>query len=301
MRHKPLVAAAGFALLVLGGLLIARPNALTGEAGGAGCEGTTQAADFELARSEARYLVMEVGVALALSVAQTDRFVGLGEPLLASAAAGQSPPTNCYSTQVVSTTPSTPKVKIDFSNCPGETGTLEMGLASGLPAGVDPATLPPEVAAAAAPDVPAGAVRYDMVMTGTKTSGVLLEGGFQLTTGTGAAEALDLDINFAFLDYSGDLDVDGSIDASSGVDAVTMAGTFVSSGGLTWNIEASNLGVVEGCRGLKSGRMVGTYEGGELGKVQVVATFDGSCDGCATIQIDGADAPKICIPEQLSL
>lgn len=299
MRQKPLIAAAGFAVFALGALLVARPGALTGEAGAAGCEGTNAAADFELARSEARYLVMEVGVALGIAIAQTDRFVELATPLISTAAAGQTPPAACYATQVIPQQSANPKVKVDFSNCPGETGSVEMGMAAGLPAGVDPSMLPPEVVAAAG-DLPQGSVQYDMLMTGTKTSGVLLEGGFKITT-TAATSALDMDINFDFLDYSGDLDVDGTIETAEGVDSVTMAGTFVSSSSLTWTIEASNLGVAEGCRGLKSGRMVGTYDGGEMGKVEVVATFDGACDGCANITVDGAEAPKICIPEQLSL
>jgi hypothetical protein len=301
MRRKHWLAAGVFAFLALGALLLVRPGALTGEAGGAGCEAANSLADAELARSEGRYLVMEIMVALALGLEQADRYIGIAEPLLTdSGAIAASNQENCFQSQVVTASQATaPKLKVDFMNCPSESGRFEAGIAMGPPEDVDPATLPPQVAATFA-DLPPGTVVYDLAMYDTKPYGVLLEGSIKLTDSPDS-ERITTDLSFDFLDYSGSLAVDGTVVRNAALSSITMAGTFRSSGGLDWAVDGSDLGVEETCRGLKSGRLTGTYGGDGGAQVQVVASFDGSCDGCAAITLDGVEEPKVCIPEALAL
>jgi hypothetical protein len=300
MRRKPWIAAGVFAAAAFVALLVVRPGVLTGEAGGAGCEAVENFADAELAREEARYLVMEVMVGLALGLDQVDRYIALAEPLLADAASIETAnQQNCYRSELLPTTQNQPKVRVDFQSCPQESGRLDVGLAVGLPEGVDPNTLPPEVREQVA-DLPPGAQAFDLTMVGTKSNGIPLEGNMRLVE-AGGSQTVEGRLQYSFLDYSGDLALEGTIEGTEAARSVTMTGTFESSGSLHWTLEGSNLTVVDGCRGLKAGRMVGRYDGGAQGAVDVVASFDGSCDGCAKITVDGVEKPNICIPDMVQL
>lgn len=300
MRRKPWIAAGVFAALALVTMVVVRPDVLTGEAGGAGCEGANNFADAELARGEARYLVMEVMVGLALGLDQMNRYIDLAEPLFQDTAAiPAANEANCYKSEVVQTPQTPTKLKMDFQSCPQETGRIEFGMAVGLPEGVDPATLPQEVRDQLA-DLPPGASAYDLSMVDTKSNGIPMEGNIRITD-TGGSQAIEGRLAYSFLDYSGDMTVDGTIESSDTADVVTMVGTFESTGGLHWTLEGSNISVTDGCRGVKAGRLVGRYDGGDLGNVEVIATFDGDCDGCANVTVDGVEKPEICIPEMVSI
>ncbi len=287
MRRKPWIAAVGFALLVGVALVLVTPGALTGEAA-AGCAPGDDLAAAELAKSEGRYLVMEMMVVLGLTLEQADKYIEIAAPL---ATPGATTGEACYSAeQLPGATQTSAAVRVDFTSCPGESGSIELGVEVPVPpAG---STSPPDP----------NAVHYDLAMYDTKPYGVLLEGNLGIDN-TSSSETMTTDLSFDFLDYAGALAVDGTVerDDAAQTQTVTLAGTLSSVGGLDWDVQGSNLAVAEDCRGLAGGQMTARYGNELVDEVLVVATFDGTCDGCADVTIDGVPKPEICIPDILQL
>ncbi len=285
-----------FAALIGGALLVASPDTLTGEAG-AGCAGG-QLADGEMARAEGRYLVMETMVALALGLEQADHYIELAAPLATQGATGveNASEDNCYAAELIESEQLGGAVRVDFRDCPNETGTIELSVGAELPQGL-PDGLPDDVARE---ELPPGSVVYGLSMQDTVRYGVLLEGLMGIEQ-TPESESLRTDLSFDFLDYTGNLAVAGPVERTETTTSVTMVGTFSSVGGLDWEVQGSNLVVADGCKGLKSGRLEAHFSNEQVVDVTVVAEFDGSCDGCASVQIDGVEKPRVCIPEELAL
>jgi hypothetical protein len=326
MRRKPWVAAVGFAVLAGAGLVFTNPKVLTGDAGGAGCT-PEDYADSQLAKQEGQYLVMEVMVALALGLDQaydvldatgdiTDDPTTLTDPV----ALARINEENCYSVAVTDATAVSANVGIDFGSCSDRSGRVEMAVATEYPQGFDPSTLggldgtdvprdvdPGDLPSDLPSDLPAGAapvaVAYDMTMFDTQRFGVLLEGliGFTQPADEDAPQGLRTDLSFDFLDYAGTLTTTGTLRSEGDDSDVDFTGTFKSVGGLDWTVDATGLRVNADCKGLKAGRLVATYSNPAIDLVEVVATFDGACNGCAQVEIDGRKVSDVCIPEALGL
>jgi hypothetical protein len=338
MRRKPWFAAVAFALVAGAALMFVNPKALTGEAGGAGCA-VDDFADAELAKQEGHYLVMEVMVALALGIEQGNGYlemtqdfgdnpVAMNDPIALS----NSNQNNCYQTEITDSTVTGAVIKIDFGNCTDEKGRIEVAVAAQYPQGTDLSALegllngggdiPSEIPADFDPenpgDLPAeipedipedvdpedfvpDAVSYDLTMYDTESYGVLLEGllGYTQPTEEGAPQGIRTDLSFDFLDYAGTLTTQGTMTVDGDTSVLDFTGAFRSVGGLDWNVDARGLGVNADCKGLLSGELVATYSNPAIEHLEVVATFDGSCDGCAHVTIDGREVSDICIPEAL--
>lgn len=245
---------------------------------------------------------------------------------------------NCYATAIEDASLMGAKLMVDFGNCPDETGRIEIALAVEYPEGTDlslldglggddipseiptdfdpenpddlpgdlpsdlPEDLPTEVPEDIDPDdyLPV-ATAIDLVMFDTERYGVQLEGGLGFTQPTteGAEQDVRTDLSFDFLDYAGTLTTEGKLRVDGDTSEVDFAGTFRSAGGLDWVVDATALQVNADCRGLMSGQLVATYSNPAIDEVKVVATFDGACNGCAQVEIDGRKVSDICIPEAL--
>ncbi len=336
MRRKPWVAAIGFAVLAGAALIFVNPRALTGEAGGAGCT-PEDYADSQLAKREGQYLVMEVMVVLALGLEQgneymevADDFTGDLSRLNDPVALANANEANCYQTTISDASLLGAKLDVDFGNCSDQSGRIEIAVAAEYPQGTDlsalgglnggdipgeiPADFDPENPGDLPADVPADlpedfdpadleptAIAYDLTMYDTQRYGVLLEGGLGFTQPAeeGAPQGLRTDLSFDFLDYAGTLTTQGTLRQQDNTSVVDFAGTFKSVGGLDWEVDASALTVQEDCKGLLSGELVATYSNPAIEHMEVVATFDGACNGCAQVSIDGRKVSDVCIPEAL--
>lgn len=282
-----------------------------------------------------------VALALGLEQAQEYRGVAeefTSDPLNMNdpVALANSNENNCYQTQIEQSEIASATVKVDFGNCSDQQGRIEVAVAAEFPQGTDlsqlnglnggdiPSEIPTDVDPNNPPDdIPADlpddlpedlpedinpddfiptAVSYDLVMYDTERYGVLLEGLIGFTEpAEGDTQAIRTDLSFDFLDYSGTLTTTGAVTTDEGVSSVDFRGTFKSAGGLDWEVDADGLEVSEGCKGLRAGTLTANYSNPAVDNVEIVATFDGACNGCAQVQIDGRKVSDICIPDALGL
>jgi hypothetical protein len=320
MRNKPWVAAVGFAVVAGAALMFVNPKALTGEAGGAGCT-VEDYADSQLAKREGQYLVMEVMVAGQF----TDDLSSLTDPVALS----NSNQNNCYATTINDASLLGAKMAVDFGSCSDQNGRIEIAVAAEYPQGTDlsalgglnggdiPSEIPPDFDPENPGDLPADvpsdlpedldavdieptAIAYDLTMYDTERYGVLIEGLLGYTTpSAGGEQDVRTDLSFDFLDYAGTLTTRGKLRTDGDTSEIDFTGTFKSVGGLDWNVDATGLKVNPDCKGLMAGELVATYSNPAIEHLEVVATFDGACNGCAQVAIDGRKVSDVCIPEAL--
>jgi hypothetical protein len=310
IRRKPLVTGASIAILVGAGLLIANPKLLTGDAGEAGCGAVDDLVDKETAYGEARFLATEVMVTLALGLDRVDNYIATVEPLVESpVAVSQSNQSECYQATVLELEPpATGKLQLDYANCSDDTGLVVVAIEKEYPdledIELDPdAPMDPETGQPQLPDpssIEPLSVKYELEMEEVTTSGVQIEGSVRVDEISEEERNFTTELSIDFLDYAGTLLADGSANYQEGNATVVFAGTFRSVTGLDWKITASDLVLQDGCSGAKSGSIIGTFENSVGEPLEVVSSFDGSCDGCANITVGGAEQQPICIPEMIA-
>ena len=109
---------------------------------------------------------------------------------------------------------------------------------------------------------------------------------------------LQTQLRASLLDYEGVAEFSGpwSLDADAGTTTLNLTGGFLSINKVTWAMEIEDLVIGGDCLGGKSGSINATYTG-PAGTVAMTAEFNGSCDGCVPITIDGQSAGESCLPE----
>tara|TARA_B100000029_G_scaffold291910_1_gene285476 strand:+ start:161 stop:1231 length:1071 start_codon:yes stop_codon:yes gene_type:complete len=114
-----------------------------------------------------------------------------------------------------------------------------------------------------------------------------------LTKGT-----LETDIATSVFDYAGTAVLAGpfSVDPDTMQSTINLDGTFTSTTGLEWEIIINDLVIGGDCLGAVSGNINAIYDG-PSGRVDVVATANGACDGCIQMEVDGVEQPDLCLPD----
>jgi len=127
------------------------------------------------------------------------------------------------------------------------------------------------------------------------TEGALSATGLPLSLTQGT---LQTDIATSVFDYAGTALLEGpfSVDPETMQSTINLDGTFTSTTGLEWEIIINDLVIGGTCLGALSGNINAIYDG-PSGRVDVVATANGTCDGCIQIQVDGMDQPDLCLPD----
>ena len=102
----------------------------------------------------------------------------------------------------------------------------------------------------------------------------------------------------SLLDFQGTAMVAGSVDLDldNGTTRLNMGGTFRSVTGLEWEVFINDLVVGTSCIGALSGNINAIFDS-PAGRVDVIATADGACDGCLQLEIDGIEQEDLCLPE----
>jgi hypothetical protein len=297
VRTKRVLPIVVFALLVGVGLLLSRPDALRGDAGG-GCA-VDDLTDNELARNEARYLPIEVMVTLAVGLELAGDFASYADSALAGDDVSSA---NCFSAEVVEETEAGGgTVRFDFTGCAGRAGVI---LVVKGPTPVVPAPDPdPDADPDAEPEAPVSPLfasgPADLTFTEYTASGVHLDGTLQLDSEAGSGQVAT-DLAVEFLDYAGTLQVSGPwiLAGESGVE-LDLEGQFLSVTGLDWQVALADVVMDMGCAGGGlSGEMTGLYAN-DLGEVAARAVFDGSCDGCAAAYVNDVEQSRVCIPDDV--
>jgi hypothetical protein len=105
-------------------------------------------------------------------------------------------------------------------------------------------------------------------------------------------------ITTTLLDFQGTAMLAGSVelDLDNGTTRLNMGGTFRSATDLDWEIIINDLVVGSSCLGALSGDINAIFDS-PAGRVDVIATADGSCNGCLKLEIDGVEQEDLCLPE----
>jgi len=105
-------------------------------------------------------------------------------------------------------------------------------------------------------------------------------------------------ITTSLLDFQGTAMLAGSVelDLDEGNTRLNMGGTFRSVTGLEWEIMINDLVVGTSCLGALSGDINAIYDS-PAGRVDVIATADGACNGCLQLEIDGIEQEDLCLPD----
>jgi hypothetical protein len=105
-------------------------------------------------------------------------------------------------------------------------------------------------------------------------------------------------ITTSLLDFQGTAMMAGSVelDLDNATTRLNMGGTFRSATGLDWEILINDLVVGTSCLGALSGNINAIFDS-PAGRVDVIATADGSCNGCLQLEIDGIEQEDLCLPE----
>jgi hypothetical protein len=102
----------------------------------------------------------------------------------------------------------------------------------------------------------------------------------------------------SLLDFQGTVMLAGSVelDLDNGTTRLNMGGTFRSITGLDWEIIINDLVVGADCLGALSGDINAIFDS-PAGRVDVIATADGACNGCLKLEIDGVEQEDLCLPD----
>ncbi len=105
-------------------------------------------------------------------------------------------------------------------------------------------------------------------------------------------------ITTSLLDFQGTAMLGGTVelDLENATTRLNMGGTFRSATGLDWEILINDLVVGTACLGALSGNINAIYDS-PAGRVDVIATADGACNGCLQLEIDGIEQEDLCLPE----
>ncbi len=105
-------------------------------------------------------------------------------------------------------------------------------------------------------------------------------------------------VTTSLLDFQGTAMVAGSVelDLDNATTRLNMGGTFRSATGLDWEVLINDLVVGTTCLGALSGNINAIFDS-PAGRVDVVATADGACNGCLQLEIDGIEQEDLCLPE----
>ncbi len=105
-------------------------------------------------------------------------------------------------------------------------------------------------------------------------------------------------ITTSLLDFQGTAMLAGSVelDLDNATTRLNMGGTFRSVTGLEWEIVINDLVVGTSCLGALSGDINAIFDS-PAGRVDVIASADGSCNGCLQLEIDGIEQEDLCLPE----
>lgn len=286
-------------------------GALTG--GLSGCQGFTDLQDLELARAEARYVPTELGATLGVALMDAREYSAVSAEAQAAWINGE--PMNedgCANVGIVdgmSSTDLTGAVRFDFPNCDGRSGSvivsqeldLDMGDIGDLPEGDLPPGEEPDLPDGTEADV-ADALDPTAIEDGSVgityagyTNGLLRTSGAMLMTEEGDAGTLDADLRLAALDYEGDIDVSGDwIEMADGLATrLNVTGAFVSVTGVEWTVMANNVVFQPGCMDGLGGSLTLVHDNPH-GRVTVEALFDATCDGCATLLVNGEEQATSC-------
>lgn len=288
VRTKRVLPVLVLAALVGAGLLIARPDALRGDAG-AGCAVDDLSAS-ELARNEARYLPIELMVTLGVGIELAREYMGYAEAVLQ----GQELPAgSCFVAEVVEEDDlGGGTVRFTFAGCNDRSGAIAVKRVAAPPPEEEPEPDPP---AAVAPPI-FGTGTFVVTFAEYLAHGVHLDGTLGIAAAAGGGQ-IDSDIAIDFLDYAGTLDAEGPwTPVADKVISVGLEGAYRSVTGLDWDVTVADLVLDTECLGAKSGEMRGHY-GNEMGDVDALARFDGSCDGCAAAFVNEEEQSRLCIPE----
>ncbi len=295
-----------------------------------GCGEIGQLVDLETAHNEAVYVPIEVAGTLALGVVRAQDY-GLYSSVVHQSYSSGQPITEdgCIGIALLDGIEADGEgaVRYDFNGCSSQAGAVRVAQSVELPTLDDEARdeLPedwtdsdgdgipddlPEGAGDLDPsDLLSGDTLRDLLSTGADvevvydaySEGLLsMEGSLGLRGGVQGEEAggeLDADLAVSFLDYSGELDAEGSwrLGDSEAGQRLSFTGDFISSTGLTWTVITDHVELVAGCMDGIGGQMTAIFEN-PLGTVEVTARFDDECDGCAAVVVDGVEQGEVCFP-----
>jgi len=105
-------------------------------------------------------------------------------------------------------------------------------------------------------------------------------------------------ITTELLDFRGTAMLAGSVelDLDNATTRLNMGGSFRSATDLNWEILINDLVVGTACLGALSGN-INAIHYSPAGRVDVMATADGACDGCLKLEINGVEQEDLCLPE----
>lgn len=275
-----------------------------------GCEFADSVADLETARGEAEYVPVEVAATVALGVARALDYGAYSSVVHSSYATGQPITADgCIGIQVVQAIGADGHgaLRYDFAGCPGQGGAavVEQTIA-GIGAGeswedvvssgdVNEDGMEDDLGdlLQAEADV---MVRYDGYEEGVlRMSGQMALGG-GVTGGSSATGPLVCSMAVSARGYATSLLAQGEWSGSRyGDDArqVTFAGSLLSAAGLEWTVMGEDVVLSPDCMGPVGGRLSAVFEN-DAGRVEMTATFDQACDGCADLLLDGVSQGRTC-------
>jgi len=284
-----------------------------------GCQGFNDLQDLELARAEARYVPTELGATLGLALMDAREYGAQSAEAQAAWINGETPTADgCASVGIVdgmAIDDLSGAVRFDFPQCEGRSGSVivqqdldfEMPTYEGeYPEGEYPeGEWPPEGEGEFPPGTEADfadALDPTAIEDGSVaityagySNGMLRTSGAMSMTETGDVGTLDANLRIGALDYEGDLDVSGEwTEMADGLATrLSLAGDFTSVTGVEWTVVANNVVFQPGCMDGLGGDVTLIHDNPH-GRVTVQAVFDATCDGCATLYVDGEEQATQC-------
>jgi len=278
-----------------------------------GCQGFADLQDLELARAEARYVPTELGATLGLALMDAREYGAVSAEAQAAWINGEPMTSDgCADVGIVDAMASddlTGAVRFDFLDCEARSGAVivsqeldfEMpelpdGSNGDAPDGEEP-ELPDgtEADITGALDPTASEDGSVGLTYANYTNGLLRTNGTMLMTEDGDEGTLDADVTLGALDYEGDIDVSGDwVEMADGLATrLNVAGEFISVTGVEWTVVANNVVFQPGCMDGLGGSLTLVHDNPH-GRVTVEAQFDATCDGCATLLVNGEEQATSC-------
>lgn len=280
-----------------------------------GCQGFNDLQDLEMARAEARYVPTEIGATLGVALMDAREYGAISAEAQASWINGEQPQADgCADVGIVdgmSADDLTGAVRFDFPQCEGRSGSVivsqeldfEVPDYTDLPEGEMPegevpeGEFPPGTEADFEDALDPTAIEDGSVAityAGYK-NGLLRSAGVMAMTEDGDVGTLDADLRIGALDYEGDIDVTGEwTEMADGLATrLNLSGTFNSVTGVDWTVVANNVVFQPGCMDGLGGDITLVHDNPH-GRVTVQAVFDATCDGCATLYVDGEEQATSC-------
>lgn len=284
------------------------------------CGGVDPTLELELARSEARYLPLEVGATTALGVFKASVFAELSASIQADGStAGYETDPPCVGIDLLDPMGAddlSGAVRYDFTRCGSAGGALQVDQRVLLPElPTDERDVPqgdwPEDWDGDWPEdwdgeLPTGDDLEDLLLGGGSANmavgfdsfseGILgMDGSLALDGGVDGG-ALSVDLSVSALDYGGDLVAQGAWapGATASEQQFQFAGTFTSSAGLDWTVQADGIQLDAECGDARGGELRATFTN-DAGRVELRAVFSPTCDGCAEVFINGVSEGETCL------